>query len=296
MGIKKNKWDVAFEKALNKGFNKLLSDLKYNLNNINGLSKRQKLDKFRTEIIELLVGRFKFKFGKHIGKIDPYLSGLIKIFAERKRKSKGVYVTNFIENDLYDFQFDFRTVELAIPWLSTMPYRETIDLLADYLSQCLFLKATKDLDFENDDETNLIIELLRSKDPIHTEDYEQFAYAFEGDEISDKPVKNATKIIKGTESEFSLARQVLVLHYIFGELGIKGVDNTEKARFVQLLTGKEINAKTIKNTNTYKLMRNPFSISDNQLLKDLQFIRNYFEKLGLATIVKKINDEIEKHK
>jgi hypothetical protein len=92
--------------------------------------------------------------------------------------------------------------------------------------------------------------------------------------------------------EFTTSRQVLAMHYLFEHCNVVNVDTTEKARFIQFLTGREINAKNIGNTNIYKKLKSPFPQSEKSLINDLQFIRTYFEKLGLIEIVNKINKEI----
>lgn len=92
--------------------------------------------------------------------------------------------------------------------------------------------------------------------------------------------------------EFTTSRQVLAMHFLFEHCNVNNVDTTDKARFIQFLTGREINAKSIANTNIYKKLKSPFPASDKALTIDLQFIRNYFEKLGLIEIVNKINKEI----
>ena len=94
------------------------------------------------------------------------------------------------------------------------------------------------------------------------------------------------------ENEFTTARQVLAMHYLFDYCKIKNVDNTVKARFIQFLTGKQLNAKKIQNTEIYKKVCSPFSQNDNSTSNDLQFIRKYFEDLGLSEIAKAITNEI----
>lgn len=95
-------------------------------------------------------------------------------------------------------------------------------------------------------------------------------------------------------SEHTLARQVLAIHYMLNELGINqvGTDKTEIARFIQFLIGKELNAQNIRNTNIYKRVKNVLSISEKFAEADLQYVRSYFEKLGLTNIAKKISKEI----
>lgn len=92
--------------------------------------------------------------------------------------------------------------------------------------------------------------------------------------------------------EFTTSRQVLAMHYLFEYCNVVNIDTTEKARFIQFLTGREVNAKNIGNTNIYKKLKSPFPQSEKTLINDLQFIRTYFEKLGLIEIVSKINKEI----
>ncbi len=99
------------------------------------------------------------------------------------------------------------------------------------------------------------------------------------------------------KKEFTLARQVLMVHYLLKNLGISpDINKTEIARFIQFLTGKELNSKNIKNTNIYKKVGSPFSLTDKATQKDLQFIRSYFENLGLNDIVNQINAEINSNK
>jgi hypothetical protein len=94
------------------------------------------------------------------------------------------------------------------------------------------------------------------------------------------------------KKEFTTARQVLALHYIFEQLEINNIeiDRTSKADFAEFLTAKN-------NKNLYDAFQNPFATKQKQFrFEDLQFIRTYFEKLGLGKIVKQINDQLEKSK
>ncbi|MBA3285021.1 MAG: hypothetical protein H0U27_08185 [Nitrosopumilus sp.] len=98
---------------------------------------------------------------------------------------------------------------------------------------------------------------------------------------------------KGSNKEFTTARQVLAIHYLMEELNVFAkADKTEVARFIQFLTGKETGVSKINDTTIYKKVKSPFSKNDKQLESDLRFIRIYFEKLGLISITDKINKEI----
>ena len=94
------------------------------------------------------------------------------------------------------------------------------------------------------------------------------------------------------KKEFTTARQVLALHYIFEQLELNSseVDRTNKADFAEFLTGK--NSK-----NLYDAFQNPFITKGKQFRHDdLQYIRTFFEKLGLSKIVKQINEQLDKPK
>lgn len=109
------------------------------------------------------------------------------------------------------------------------------------------------------------------------------------------PENLETEIVEPTDKgEFTTARQVLAIHYLFEICQVKNVDNTAKARFIQFLTGKQTDAKSIKNTSIYKRVLNPFSTDNKTLNSDLQYIRKYFEDLGLTEISKMITNEISK--
>lgn len=101
--------------------------------------------------------------------------------------------------------------------------------------------------------------------------------------------QEATEQAKGAKSgRASTPQQVLAMHYLFEYLQVRNVDQTQKARFIAFLTGK--NTK-----NIYDAIRNPLSTRNQEFRKrDLQAIRPLFEGLGLTEIVKMINNELEK--
>ena len=85
--------------------------------------------------------------------------------------------------------------------------------------------------------------------------------------------------------------QNLVIHYLLKHSGISNnIDKTNVARLVQLLTGRESN-KEAEDTRVYRFVISPF-LSEKNLKKDLQFIRPYFENLGMQAIIDDINKEI----
>jgi hypothetical protein len=98
----------------------------------------------------------------------------------------------------------------------------------------------------------------------------------------------------GHPKEFTTARQVLAINYLLDYCKVENVDRTAKARFIQFITGKESGASNIRNTTIYKRLGNLLNPDDNVSTKDLQFIRVYFEDLGLFEIAKMIQKEISK--
>jgi len=68
-------------------------------------------------------------------------------------------------------------------------------------------------------------------------------------------------------------------------LEVSNIDKTEIARFTEFLTGKNYD-------NIYKKILNPFNVNERVFKEDLRFVRNYFEKLKLNSIVKMINAEL----
>ena len=93
--------------------------------------------------------------------------------------------------------------------------------------------------------------------------------------------------------EFTTARQVLAMTFLLKRCGINPIDNpTPVAKLIQFLTNREANAKRIQNTTIYKLVTKPFRENETTLLKDLHFIRNYFQDIGIPEIVVDIDREI----
>jgi len=88
---------------------------------------------------------------------------------------------------------------------------------------------------------------------------------------------------------FTRERQTAAMLYIFTLLKVEGVDQTKKARFIEFVTGKNYQ-------NIYKQVISP--MTEKRISKarkaDLQFIRPFFDNLGLREIVKMIDNELDK--
>jgi hypothetical protein len=88
---------------------------------------------------------------------------------------------------------------------------------------------------------------------------------------------------------FTKARQTAAMLFIFEFLKVERVDKTEIARFIEFVTGKNYQ-------NIYEQVIYPGT--DKRISKarrsDLQFIRPFFDNLGLREIVKMIDNELDK--
>lgn len=93
---------------------------------------------------------------------------------------------------------------------------------------------------------------------------------------------------------FTNNRKILFLHYLFETLGANNNSSVlERARVVQGITGLQLLAKDIKNTDIYKRLSNP--LKDNTkggFQQDLIFVRNLFERLGLHEISSVVSKDI----
>ena len=106
----------------------------------------------------------------------------------------------------------------------------------------------------------------------------------------DNKISNSEIVITNEEhkkeiEEFTMARQVLAVHYLMKYCQVKDVDKTAIARFIYFLTSKHYG-------NIYKLVRNPLKGTLPKNNDDLKFIRKYFEELEMEEVVKMINNEM----
>lgn len=92
--------------------------------------------------------------------------------------------------------------------------------------------------------------------------------------------------------DFTTRRQVLAMYYLLDSLDkdTHQIDRTVKARFIEFLTGKNYDS-------IYKSLANPHKGLDNNnnqnALKDMEYVKSHFEKLGLQAIVDKITNDMK---
>lgn len=152
-------------------------------------------------------------------------------------------------------------------------------------------------------ESNALYNLLRSqyREPEHRLFYITFYFHYEKEYLNFLLEKYKEMIEPETgnvneeniNKEFTIHRQVLAIHYLLDTQDTyTKADKTEIARFIQFITGKETGTKKIADTNIYKKLKKPLDKTDKGVDSDLRFIREYFEKLNLQSVVDKINREI----
>ena len=91
---------------------------------------------------------------------------------------------------------------------------------------------------------------------------------------------------------YTIARQIIAMKFILGELNPPVLDQTNVARFLHLLSRGELIDK-IQNRNIYQKLLELSQFNKNSL-KDLKFVKSLFEKLKLHSIADKIDKEIKR--
>ena len=93
-------------------------------------------------------------------------------------------------------------------------------------------------------------------------------------------------------NEFTTRRQVLAMYYLLNEIdkNTTAIDRTVKARFIHFLTGKN-------ESNIYKTLTEPLKGLENEknkksALKDMEYIKQHFDNLGLKSISQKISNDM----
>lgn len=156
------------------------------------------------------------------------------------------------------------------------------------------------------------IEMTKLKKELSVEQYAE-TETKEGNNVDSNEVKNGTKEqeekLEPQENQsspkannvlgkFSNGQLVLIFYYFFESLGIKirkDTDIAPIAKFMHLVLGKDFT--NIQNSDLYKkLCKAPNYLDDKNLITELNFIKKFFEKVGLSEAVELIDFEIERCK
>jgi len=144
--------------------------------------------------------------------------------------------------------------------------------------------------FLSDDEYKTYLEMLHRLLRMRRE------LAIVGTEIVAEEEENAAEDNSTTNPEHTARRQTLAIYYLNMNFAINKSSEKALAHFIHFLTGKN-------EDNIYKVLRNPLKISDikkkradDELVKDLEFIKTYFDNLGSTAIIKAIERDIQEVK
>lgn len=105
---------------------------------------------------------------------------------------------------------------------------------------------------------------------------------------------NSDNLLEEDTKKNTIRQQVMAIHLLFQAFDCMNNDATQRARFIQFLTDKELGAKSIHRTSIYDVTKQPFAVSDKKLIDDLDKIRPYFVDLGLTQVVKLIDEMLNK--
>jgi hypothetical protein len=115
--------------------------------------------------------------------------------------------------------------------------------------------------------------------------------------ISDEPGRQPST---DRNSEFTTARQVLAVHTLFDAANANLDNKSAEVRLIEFLTGKNRDAIRTKLTEILergnpsdKRSKKAVPRSPKSRREDLQFIKPFFERLGVSKIISAIDDEIK---
>jgi hypothetical protein len=108
--------------------------------------------------------------------------------------------------------------------------------------------------------------------------------------VAKEVVEEITK--SESTADFTTKRQVMAIYYLLNEFSdyTNQVDRTQKARFIEFITGKNYDS-------IYKALSNPLKGLDAQnptnTLKDLSYVKTHFTNMGLTQIASKIENDLK---
>jgi len=112
-----------------------------------------------------------------------------------------------------------------------------------------------------------------------------------------KPISKEESLGDQPDKEMTRSRQMLTIYYLLKAVFYiehrRSTNVSDIAKFVHLMTGIKFNG--LNNSDIYKKYQTiPAHKEGAELIKDLRFIRPYFESLGINDAVKMIQTDIEK--
>jgi len=238
---------------------------------------------------------------------DQYFNILIGYINDLLDDMKRLYRDFYSGNNIFDDWFSFSDVLDSIPGLDLEEQRVMVTrTMAECKEFCLmdgYSTVKKEQEEEFIDKCQKLVDLIdfQSKNGISINptdaEIEEWQKEPEERNIAQSQTQEQTQIHTQEqdhqpipETDITLNRQFLALYYMLNELDNKTFsrNKAEIARFIQLLTGKNFD-------NIYKRtinpLKDPSERTSTKYQSDIKFLKEIFHKLGLDTIVSKIEND-----
>lgn len=213
---------------------------------------------------------------------DIYTVDLFKLFLQELQSGFKLDFKMFFDKTIQPLKIKYiKSKELALPENIKRNEKETLELLAQFYAVSRFIDQLQT--FNNQDSIETLIEKIK---------FENL-----GNEPSEiQQSSNTLENVEEKSDSVTTAQQVLAIKILFEYAKIQKTtyDNSQLARFMQFLTGKELNNKVIASTNLYKQISDTENKTSKSRKKDLRVVRNYFSAMNLLDIVALIDEKIEK--
>jgi hypothetical protein len=262
---------IDIEKTI---YSAILSDLQSRLNNYMGdwynVSWSDKIDSLKIKIIQIGI-ECKQMF---------YLMERFSYFSQRLFKNyEDIVNHSFISH--FEQEFNFGDVSIAAFFETDLEEKRKLYVQAKIDATKWLIEESK----ENDQKLHCKDYIEKCQQSIDLIDYEK-----KNQPNQNTLEQNLEKIAGESENkDFTTRRQVLAIYFIFNELGVRNIDKTVQARFIQFLTNKN-------QSNIYKILSNPFKgldESNTKIKDDLLYVKNLFDELGLSQLSKKIDANMQ---
>lgn len=227
------------------------------------------------------------------GTFECIFSGL-----EKSKMSEIMKRHNCIKNDVIDgINFNFSFLSLAVSNEPDIIKKK--NLLLDAITQrymfCLQLNLDPDKHKPNVDFKSKCLKAIEIIDFQIQNTALKTNIAVINTDNSDTNVDNSESEPETPtkNKEFTTKRQVLAIYYMLNELdkNTNSIDRTVKSRFIHFLTGKS-------ESNIYKALAESHKGLENDknnksAVKDFEFVKKYFDSMGLKSIVEKISNDMQ---
>ncbi len=248
------------------------------LNSPTGKKLSFKLINLRAEVSEKLKLFSMVRISKDTLDLDSYTHELFNEYEIKMHEYEVPRIEYFLDEHLENLQKKFANEKSCIPQNRTLSKGQTAELIGKHEATKLFKEHLYDI--EDSDDLDIVFKKI----------------SLEGYKVIYEPIQidlNDTTQESKLKLKFTSARQILAIKYLLNFVEEShSYDNTKLAEFIQFLTGKELGAKKISNTNIYKKINKIFNNTYPEKVEDLEYIKKYFDNLNLKEIAEEIEIEI----